>query len=514
MSTIRLAWVSAALLAAAAPAAGDQAGHELSFGTPAQVGPDLNASAEWVFMSLAPSTSAMSFDAGRADLVTYTRMYATAGPGEVNGSMPLGELPGNSNPLGPIAGTISFPDGYASLYLEGDIKISVRDATAVLQGAGTGWCVDEVLNTREHDRRDARDDAYCPGEGGVVVSRNDFGQSMAVAVEATSLTLVEWHHGVVNCTSQSCPPGGQRSSTDASSPLQGMVIDSSEHVNLATTTGSFAGQSNALTLVFGGPGLNVAVDGGVRLPQVETASLCPACDSNQTLRLYGKLELAHLRPIGNARMGATVSGDVSKALVDEVAIPAIGFSAKDAALVATGAAATLIVAKISFSLFLARNKSEKPDPPNRRRVFDYVAGHPGATYREIVRETGLANGTTQHHVSVLVQSKRIVERPLGQSKRYFAELKADWLSVALLRDQPLKDLHDWIQLHPRSTQGELLQAMERDDWSRSTTQHRLARLVREGLVECYAEGRYKRYLAVHAVHELQAVSPAVSARSA
>lgn len=56
-------------------------------------------------------------------------------------------------------------------------------------------------------------------------------------------------------------------------------------------------------------------------------------------------------------------------------------------------------------------------------------------------------------------------------------------------------LYEWVTTHPRAHQKEILEAMEHlHGWSRSTTQHRLGRLVDGGALALQYYGRLKQYV--------------------
>ncbi len=137
------------------------------------------------------------------------------------------------------------------------------------------------------------------------------------------------------------------------------------------------------------------------------------------------------------------------------------------------------------------------DPLPRRRILDYVRGNPGATFREVLRNTGLSDGAGRHHVNVLVREARVLERTHRSTLRYFenaAPFRDHWRAVVLLREPELMAMHGWIATNPGCTQKDILAwAAEVPGWSRSTTQHRLKRLVDEGLLTLKPHGRFKRY---------------------
>ena len=160
---------------------------------------------------------------------------------------------------------------------------------------------------------------------------------------------------------------------------------------------------------------------------------------------------------------------------------------------------------------------DPPRNPRRRRLLEAIRLRPGATFRELVRETGLAAGTARHHLTMLRRSGRIEEHRHHSTLRYFeAGRFDDWEAVVLLREPDLAMLHAWVREHPGSIQRDVLVAARSWGWSRSTTQHRLQRLVAGGLLEVVPAGRRKAYRAARreasgTVTVLQRMQAAVAA---
>ena len=83
------------------------------------------------------------------------------------------------------------------------------------------------------------------------------------------------------------------------------------------------------------------------------------------------------------------------------------------------------------------------------------------------------------------------------TRRFFenhGKFDRNWTQVVALREPGLKELHDFLATQGRPmSQKELILAMEPHGWSRSTVQHRLARLVEHGAVALRPQGRLKMY---------------------
>src|SRR5687767_6611970 len=122
--------------------------------------------------------------------------------------------------------------------------------------------------------------------------------------------------------------------------------------------------------------------------------------------------------------------------------------------------------------------------PRRRLLRNMVRRDPGVNFRELARRSRLALGTTRHHLSVLCAAGILVERPHGATVRFFdaAHQTESWVEVVLRRDPSLRLLLDWLHGNPNATQLDILDAMGRHGWPRSSAQHRLKRLVDAGMV--------------------------------
>ncbi|MHB1262419.1 MAG: winged helix-turn-helix transcriptional regulator [Thermoplasmatota archaeon] len=140
---------------------------------------------------------------------------------------------------------------------------------------------------------------------------------------------------------------------------------------------------------------------------------------------------------------------------------------------------------------------EALDSPRRRNVFAAIQASPGVSFRELSRRSGVAPGTLRHHLNVLCQTGFVVEQPHGATIRFFdGEARGkEWIEVVVRREPSLAALHDWLKLNPRASQRQVLEAMRAHGWARSTTQHRLSRLVEAGLAVQVLQGRYKLHSA-------------------
>jgi predicted transcriptional regulator len=163
------------------------------------------------------------------------------------------------------------------------------------------------------------------------------------------------------------------------------------------------------------------------------------------------------------------------------------------------------LAKLLPSGFFTRQTRVAPlDNPRRKAIHDAVLAHPGISFRGLVRLTGQAIGTTQHHLAVLAKYGLIAKRRQGMTLRFFENHGRHdkvWRELAALYDPRLKALHEWLGAQPELPQQIILDAMQkRHHWPRSTTQHRLSRLEQGGLVQLRLAGRRRYYLAKRLPH--------------
>ena len=70
---------------------------------------------------------------------------------------------------------------------------------------------------------------------------------------------------------------------------------------------------------------------------------------------------------------------------------------------------------------------------NQEIIKDIVAKHPGLRFHEIKKETKLANGTLQHHLSKLENSKSISTKYVAKIPRYYSPSVEKHSQVILLR---------------------------------------------------------------------------------
>ncbi len=215
-------------------------------------------------------------------------------------------------------------------------------------------------------------------------------------------------------------------------------------------------------------------------------------------RFHGPMAIQGFTSDGD-RLHATVQSE-QPAVVDSRPV-FLESKAVPVATVGLLATAAGLLAKYAFAsaLFTRLPPDEALEHPRRRALKDYIDAHPGATFRELIRATGIPAGTCRHHLSVLQRCQLIVEHRHRQTVRFFenhGKFDQTWEQVVMLREPELARLHALIEQHPKMMQKDILDTAVREwGWSRSTTQHRLERLARNDVVLVEQFGRRKLYSA-------------------
>ncbi|MHB8634060.1 MAG: winged helix-turn-helix transcriptional regulator [Thermoplasmatota archaeon] len=308
------------------------------------------------------------------------------------------------------------------------------------------------------------------------------------SLNVTDVSHLSWQGFRTTCDSDPCP---QSRTTEENAGSSGIDLQV-ERLTFEATSGPavVTGGGAALATLAGGAALDLSLDGWIRLPTYSPAD-------GRTLQATGHVTLGDLHPAGDGRLAANVGGALASARLDETPVSPVllGFGAATAAVAVAGL--WLVLKLLGGTLFTKLGK----DPlvhPRRMTIYGYIRDHPGATFREVVRGGLAASGTTRHHLNILCRHGLVVERRHHHTLRFFenhGRFDADWADVVVLREPSLRVLQDWLQGHPGAHQREVVAGMATLGWSRSTSQHRLRRLVDAGLVSVRPQGRLNRYQA-------------------
>ncbi len=244
----------------------------------------------------------------------------------------------------------------------------------------------------------------------------------------------------------------------------------------------------------------VSVDGQASFPWAVTSDALSeyASTINDTLVLQGNITLSGWQAMEGDRYRTVLSGDVEAAYINGL-LASTPPTTETITAVATATLLTALLAKLAYAsaLFTRLPADEALKHPRRRALAEYVKEHPGATFRELVRSVDIPAGTCRHHLSVLARSEVLTEHRHKSTVRFFenhGKFDQTWESVVMLREAELADLHGFVEENPGLMQKQILDhAMQTWQWSRSTTQHRLQRLVDGGLLSIHEVGRRKCY---------------------
>lgn len=135
--------------------------------------------------------------------------------------------------------------------------------------------------------------------------------------------------------------------------------------------------------------------------------------------------------------------------------------------------------------------------PRRSRIQALVAARPASTFRQLVRCSGIPAGTLRHHLSILSRTGLVrVERDGVRLRHFPAGLDARARLAATLERQGLAEVYGFVAVHGPVSQHVVLDGL---GGPRSTTQHRLKRLVRFGVLSERPQGRRRLYAVAGAV---------------
>jgi predicted transcriptional regulator len=134
------------------------------------------------------------------------------------------------------------------------------------------------------------------------------------------------------------------------------------------------------------------------------------------------------------------------------------------------------------------------------RVYRAVKWQPGCAIGELAQATMLHQDRLRGYLDILLRQGELVRIRDGRATRLYAAGAPEILTGprGVLQDETEVELLAWLVANPGLTQGEIIEAMARGrSWRRSSTQYRLRRLERAGLVR--TEGyRPKRHWATDA----------------
>lgn len=126
-------------------------------------------------------------------------------------------------------------------------------------------------------------------------------------------------------------------------------------------------------------------------------------------------------------------------------------------------------------------------------ILNHITKNPGIRYRELLRPTGLTNGTLEYHLKVLERSYTVtVERNDGRRARYYPIcIPADQTQVlGYIRNNVARQIVIFILEHDLCTFNEILGHIKK---APSTASWHLKRLSNAGLISISYGQEYQLY---------------------
>lgn len=145
-----------------------------------------------------------------------------------------------------------------------------------------------------------------------------------------------------------------------------------------------------------------------------------------------------------------------------------------------------------FGLFSRISGQDLLDHPARAQLLLIVQAEPGIHFQDLVRRSGLPNGTAVHHLGKLSKGGLVSVRALGRYTCYFpgSAPTASALAIApVLRSEGARRVYEAIQGRPGLSGIELASLVALQP---STVNYHVQRLVDSGLVVAARDGRAVR----------------------
>lgn len=409
------------------------------------------------------------------------------------------------------------PRSRSSIFVVADeVRLMTTGTKGTMDDTGIGRTLADF--SRSQDDREQIHRRHGLPDNQVVVTYSPLDGTAPFELMTAGPKRVEWFAVDANCqSSQGCADAGGAHVEYLPGALGHNITSESYSYQAVTSLQAAHGSGTLSYAVLGGPTVSLAMEGLVRLPLATTAEQCncPGPDG-QTATLEGRLQVEGLHVVGPGRIATAVDGKVDAARFDEVPIDpkmiGLGFTAL------TVAVAGVVVGKAMLAfLFTKFRESDVLLSPRRKAIYEAVLASPGIGFRELSRATGVLPTAVRHHLGVLIRHKKIVERSHGYSLRYFenhGKFDKNWRLTAVLRDDNLAVLYEWVASRGPINQKAVLDEWETRGWSRSSTQHRLGRLEANGMIGARRHGRLKVYEAFASEIKRMGGVPQSVARSA
>lgn len=149
-------------------------------------------------------------------------------------------------------------------------------------------------------------------------------------------------------------------------------------------------------------------------------------------------------------------------------------------------------AAAGLGLFSRIGGEQLLEHPARAQLLQIVQAEPGVHFQDLVRRSGLPNGTAVHHLGKLAKGGLVSVRSLGRYTCYFPGNSPDRAALAaapVLRSDGARRVYEAIQGRPGLSGLELAGLVELQP---STVNYHVQRLVESGLVRAARDGRAVR----------------------
>jgi predicted transcriptional regulator len=129
----------------------------------------------------------------------------------------------------------------------------------------------------------------------------------------------------------------------------------------------------------------------------------------------------------------------------------------------------------------------------KTRILEQIARAPGIRYRELLRLTGLTNGTLEYHLKILERLNKVnVDRHDGRRARYYSiDMPADDAHViGYIRNDVARQIVSFILEHDLCTFREIVEHINK---APSTASWHLKRLSEAGIISTTFGQEYQLY---------------------
>ena len=130
-------------------------------------------------------------------------------------------------------------------------------------------------------------------------------------------------------------------------------------------------------------------------------------------------------------------------------------------------------------------------------ILEQIARAPGIRYREILRLTGLTNGTLEYHLKILERMHKVnVDRHDGRRARYYSiDMSADDAHIiGYIRNNVARNIVSFVLEHDLCTFREIVDYISK---APSTASWHLKRLSEAGIVSIIFGQEYQLYRVVN-----------------